>query len=130
MLIAQRWVLAKLRNRTFFSLTELNAAIAELVQALNSRPFKKLEGCRVSAFTSIDLPAMRPLPPRRYELAERRTAKVNIDYHVEHDGRLYSVPYTLVHRKVDVRATTPTVELFHASASPRLCAATAVGAQR
>ncbi len=112
-LIAQRWVLAKLRNRTFFSLGELNAAIAELVEALNSRPFKKLEGCRTSAFTSIDLPAMKPLPPRRYELAERRTAKVNIDYHVEHDGRVYSVPYALVHRKVEVRATTTTVELFH-----------------
>jgi transposase len=112
-LIAQRWILAKLRNRSFFSLAELNAAIAELVEALNDRPFKKLEGSRSSAFASIDLPAMRRLPPRRYELAERRMAKVNIDYHCEHDGRVYSVPYALVHRKVEVRATATTVELFH-----------------
>jgi transposase len=112
-LIAQRWILAKLRNRSFFSLAELNVAIAELVADLNSRPFKKLEGCRASAFETIDRPALRPLPLRRYELAERRAARVNIDYHVEHDGRLYSVPYALVHRKVEVRATVTTVELFH-----------------
>jgi transposase len=112
-LIAQRWILARLRHRTFFSLAELNQAIAELVEELNAKPFKKLEGSRCSAFASIDRPAMRALPPRRYELAERRTARVNIDYHVEHDKRFYSVPYALVHRQVEVRATVRTVEVFH-----------------
>ena len=79
-LIVQRWIIAALRNRTFFSLAELNAAIRELVEKLNARPFKKLDGCRRSAFEAIDRPAMRPLPARRYELAEWRHAKVNIDY--------------------------------------------------
>ena len=68
-LIAQRWILACLRNRTFFSLEELNAAIAELLEKLNTRPFQKLEGCRRSAFETIDRPAMRPLPAARWEFA-------------------------------------------------------------
>ena len=82
-LLAQRWIVARLRNRQFFSLAELNAAISPLLVDLNHRPFKKLEGCRASAFASIDRPAMMPLPPQRYEFAEWKTATVNIDYHVE-----------------------------------------------
>jgi transposase len=112
-LIAQRWILARLRNRTFFSLSELNEAIAELLEDLNTRPFKKLEGCRRSAFESIDRPAMRPLPPHRYQLRERRKVGVNIDYHVEFDFRLYSVSYKLIGQKVEARATATVVEIFH-----------------
>ncbi len=69
-LLVQRWILARLRNRQFFSLEELNAAIRELLIELNNRPFKKLDGCRASAFETIDRPAMRPLPEHRYEFAE------------------------------------------------------------
>jgi transposase len=112
-LVAQRWILAKLRNRKFFSLGELNEAIAELLEALNTRPFKKLEGCRRSAFESIDRPAMRALPLTRFQLRERRNARVNIDYHIDFDERHYSVPYTLVHEKVEIRATSSIVEIFH-----------------
>lgn len=112
-LIAQRWILAAIRNRTFFSLAELNAAVAELVERLNTKPFKKLEGCRRSAFEGIDKPVLRPLPPRRYEVAEWKKAKVNIDYCVGFDHRLYSVPYTLVGQAVEIRATTSTVEILH-----------------
>jgi transposase len=111
-LLAQRWILARLRNRQFFSLPELNAAIATLLIDLNQRPFKKIEGCRASAFAAIDRPAMRPLPPQRYEFAEWKHAIVNIDYHVELDGHYYSVPHQLVRQKVDVRASTATVECF------------------
>ena len=83
-LIAQRWILACLRNRRFFSLEELNAAIWELLEKLNTRPFQKLEGCRRSAFEKLDRPAMRPLPARRYELGEWKLGVgVNIDYHVD-----------------------------------------------
>jgi transposase len=78
-LIAQRWILAVLRNRTFFSLAELNAAIWELLERLNTRRFQKLEGCRRSAFESIDRPAMRPLPATRFERGEWKKAKVNVD---------------------------------------------------
>ena len=82
-LVVQRWILARLRNRQFFSLRELNPAIAELLTDLNRRPFKKLPGSRLTAFESIDRPAMKPLPPTRYEYAEWSKAKVGIDYHAE-----------------------------------------------
>lgn len=111
--IVQRWVVARLRNRTFFSLEDLNAAIAELLEDLNGRPFKKLDGCRRSAFESIDRPAMKPLPPNRYVVAEWKKARANIDYHVQYEDRFYSVPHTLVSREVEVRATAMTVEILH-----------------
>lgn len=112
-LVVQRWILARLRNRTFFSLGELNQAIWELLDELNERPFQKLEGSRSSAFEKLDRPALRPLPAVRYELAERRVARVNIDYHVVYDFRYYSVPHGLVHEAVEVRATDVTLEIFH-----------------
>jgi transposase len=111
-LVVQRWILARLRHRTFFSLSELNEAIKELLHVLNTRPFQKLEGCRLSAFEKLDRPAMRPLPPVRYELSDRRKARVNIDYHVSYDSRHYSVPYQLVHEEVEVRATAALIEVF------------------
>lgn len=112
-LVAQRWILACLRNRTFFTIDELNDAIAELLEKLNRRPFQKLEGCRHSAFEGIDRPAMKPLPPTRYVLADWKDAKVNIDYHVDYASRPYSVPHALVGQPVVVRATTTTIEIFH-----------------
>ena len=111
--VVQRWILACLRNRTFFSLAELNEAIAELLEKLNERPFRALEGCRRSAFEELDKPALRPLPKTPYEVAEWKHAKVNIDYHVEFDHRLYSVPHALVGVRVAIRATTATVEILH-----------------
>ena len=113
MLIAQRWILAALRNRTFYSLDALNAAIAELLERLNTRPFQKLEGCRRSAFESIDRPAMRPLPLHRYELSDWSKARVNVDYHVVFEGRYYSVHHALIGARVEVRATVSTVEVLH-----------------
>ena len=111
-LFAERWIIAALRHQTFFSLLELNKAIRELLVHLNDRPFKKLAGSRQSLFEQLDRPALRPLPERRYELAEWRKAKVNIDYHVQVDTHCYSVPYRLVHATVDVRLTARTVELL------------------
>jgi hypothetical protein len=113
-LVAQRWILASLRNRRFFSLEELNAAIRELLEKLNTRPFQKLEGCRRSAFEKLDRPVMRPLPARRYELGEwKLKVGVNIDYHLEYDHRFYSVPCELMNGRVDVRATATVVEVWH-----------------
>ena len=111
-LLAERWVLAALRNRTFFSLAEANRAIAERVAWLNARPFKKLEGSRMSLFAELDRPALRPLPPTPYEYATWKAAKVSIDYHVEVGRHYYSVPYGLVGERVDVRASARTVEVF------------------
>lgn len=111
--VAQRWILACLRNRRFFSIEELNAAIGELLEVLNTKPFQKLEGCRRSAFESIDRPAMKPLPARRYELGRwKQNVGVNIDYHIEYEHRYYSVPCELVHERVDLRATEHVVEVW------------------
>lgn len=111
-LLVQRWILARLRNRQFFSLHALNAAIGELLIDLNNRPFKKLEGCRRSAFETIDRPAMKALPTTRYEFADWKAALVGIDYHVELDERYYSVPHSLVRQKLELRFTATTVECF------------------
>lgn len=110
--VVERWILARLRHRTFFSLFELNLAIRELLTALNERPFKKLPGSRRSQFAALDQPALRPLPPTPYEFAEWRTARVNIDYHVEVEKHYYSVPHALTRQQVDVRVTEKTVELL------------------
>lgn len=115
-LLVERWVLARLRHQRFFSLDELNRAIAELMLRLNTRPFKKLPGCRQSAFAELDRPALRPLPATRYEFAEWKVARVGIDYHVEVVGHYYSVPYRFAREKVDVRLTAVIVELFHRGA--------------
>lgn len=110
--VVERWILARLRNRTFFSLAEVNAAIAELLPLLNQRPFKKLPGCRASAFADLDQPALRPLPPTRMTIARFKWARVNIDYHVEFDGHYYSVPHRLVGTRVELRITSRTVEAY------------------
>ncbi|MEQ1916478.1 MAG: IS21 family transposase [Gallionella sp.] len=112
-LIVERWILARLRNQRFFSLAELNRAIAGLLIELNARAFKKLPGCRLSAFLEMDRPALRPLPENRYQYAEWKMARVGIDYHVEVTGHYYSVPYQFARQEVDVRYTETTVEAFH-----------------
>lgn len=111
--IVERWILARLRNRTFFSLAEANAAIAGLLEDLNNRPFKKLPGSRLEAFETLDQPALRPLPETPYEFAEWKTARVNIDYHIEVLGHYYSVPYQLLKQQVTVRLSATTLECFH-----------------
>ncbi len=111
-LVVQRWILARLRNRQFFSLLELNGAIGELLRALNERPFKRLPGSRSSAFESIDRPAMKPLPAARYEYADWLNARAGIDYHIEVDRHYYSVPHALVRQVILVRLTATTVECF------------------
>ena len=112
-LIAQRWILARLRNRVFFSLAELNNAIAELLEELNTRRFQKLPGTRREAFELLDRPRMKALPRLRFELPQRKRTRANIDYHVEFDDRLYSVPFKLRREPIEVRATPSVVECFH-----------------
>ena len=111
--VVERWILAALRHRTFFSLAELNAAIAKLLERLNNRPFRKLPGSRRELFEQLDRPALRPLPAERYVFAEWKKARVNIDYHVEVAHHYYSVPHALIRRQLDVRLTATTVECFH-----------------
>jgi transposase len=110
--IAQRWVLAVLRHQTFFTLADLNAAIRERIDAINDRPMKRVGASRRMLFEQIDRPALTPLPATRYELAEWKPCRVNIDYHVEVAHNFYSVPYPLVHERVEARFTASTVEVF------------------
>jgi transposase len=114
-LLAERWIMARLRNERFGSLGEANVEIRRLVEWVNDRPFRKVEGSRRSLFESLDRPALRPLPATRYEFATWRRAKVNIDYHVEvrADRHYYTVPYRLAGETLDVRLSAAAVELFH-----------------
>lgn len=111
-LLVQRWILARLRHQAFFSLGELNAAIRKLLEDLNQRPFKKMEGSRKSQFESVEKPALKPLPATRYEYARWTTAKVHIDYHLEIEKHYYSVPHALVGQVVDIRMGASVVEVF------------------
>ncbi len=103
--VVERWILAPLRNHTFFALAEVNTEIARLREALNDRPFQKLEGSRRSRFDEIDRPVLRPLPRVRFEQAEWKKATANIDYHVAVSGHYYSVPHRLIRQPVEVRLT-------------------------
>ncbi len=112
-LIVERWILARLRNRTFFSLTQLNAAIAELLEDLNNRPMRHIGKSRRELFEELEKAALKPLPDTPFEYAEWKTAKVHPDYHVEVDKTFYSVPHSLIGRKVDVRLKRRVVKIFH-----------------
>jgi transposase len=113
-LIVSRRILAKLRNRQFSSLYELNEEISKLLILVNNEPFQKnLEYCRKSLFEEIDKPALKPLPPLKFEYVEFKKAKINIDYHVECKGHYYSVPHLLVGKTVELKITNNTIEIFH-----------------
>jgi len=115
--VVERWILARIRNRQFFSLRQLNETIAELLVELNDRAFQKLPGCRKQLFEALDKPALKPLPVQPYPYAEWKIAGVNIDYHIEVDHHYYSVPYPLIGKKIDVRITDTTIECFYKSQS-------------
>lgn len=114
-LVAERWILAVLRNVTFFSFTEMNVAILERLGAINHRTMKHLGASRRELFERLDRPALRALPPNRYEMAEWKDCTVNIDYHIEVDHTYYSVPYQLAGERVEARTTATTVEVLFRS---------------
>lgn len=109
----ERWVLAPLRHQTFFSEAEANRAIKPLLEGLNNRPMAHLGKSRRQLFAELDQLELRPLPQKPYEFATWKTAKVNIDYHVAFEKHFYSVPHTLLHQQVEVRASERMVEIFH-----------------
>lgn len=111
--VVERWIVAALRHRKFFSLVELNQAIRELLVRLNERPFRKREGSRSSLFHQLEKPALAALPGERFDMSLWARATVNIDYHLAFDSNFYSVPYTLVQQVVEIRSTPTTVEIFH-----------------
>jgi transposase len=111
--VAERWILARLRHETFFTLVALNTRIRELLTDLNGRVMRQYQASRRELFERLDRPALRPLPAEPFVYGEWKTARVNIDYHVELHRHYYSVPFALVHEVVDARLTATTVECFH-----------------
>ena len=113
-LLVQRWIIARLRNRQFFSLEELNAAIRDEVARLNARVSRHLGASRQQLFETLDRPAMQPLPPEPFTHADWRHTTVGLDYHVRLEGHHYSVPHDLLRQKLWARLTASTVEIFRA----------------
>ena len=112
-------IIAKLRDKRFFSLPELNQAVSHELEAFNSRPFQKREGSRYSVYTEEELPFMQPLPMFPYEFAVWKTATVQLNYHVSFDKQYYSVPYAYARKKVDIRSTDKLIEVYYQGS--RIC---------
>lgn len=111
-LVVERWILARLRHQTFYSLGELNCAIKNLLEDLNNRPFQKMEGSRKSLFEKLDLPSLKPLPEKPFEYAQYYHQKVTPDYHIHFEQHFYSVPHTYVSQKVEIRVTEKVIEIL------------------
>lgn len=111
-LVAQRWILACLRNKVFHTIQELNLAIKPLLEKLNNRKMRHFKKSRCELYLELDRPALKALPPTPYEFAQWLTVKVNIDYHIQFDDHFYAVHYTHVHKTLQARATSTVVELF------------------
>jgi len=111
-LIVERWIMARLRHQTFFTLASLNQAIRVLLDELNDRPFKKLPGSRRSQFEQLDQPLLQPLPGNRYEYRHIKQVRVHIDYHIDYEGHYYSVPHELIKQEVEVHASSQSVVIY------------------
>lgn len=111
--LVQRWIVARLRGRQFFSLADLNAAIRDLLETFNAKVTRHLGASRRELFETLDRPALKPLPTAPYEYAEWLEHKVGLDYHVEVGKHYYSVPHRLLRQKLWARVTARTVEIFH-----------------
>ena len=107
------WITAALRNEQFFSLVELNRVIREKLEQFNRKLFQKKEGSRLDLFLEDEKPLLSPLPATRFELSDWKTATVQFNYHISVDGMLYSVPYEYIKKKVDVKVTDTTIEIFY-----------------
>lgn len=110
--IVERWILARLRKHSFFSLAELNQCIRALLEDLNSKPFKQLPGNRNDAFAMLDQPALKPLPKQPYQYTDIKKVKVNIDYHVEYQQHYYSVPHQYVGETLEIHAGAHLMTLY------------------
>ena len=111
--VAERWILARLRDRTLFGLSEANDAIWELLSEFNNKPFQKRPGSRHSEYLDLDRPALRPLPRERYVFARWKLVRPHVDYHVTIDQHHYSVPHALVGQQLEARVSSSTIEVFH-----------------
>ena len=106
-------IIAKLRNKRYFNMYDLNQAVFRELKAFNARPFQKKEGSRYSVYTEEELPFMQPLPLFPYEVASWKVATVQLNYHVSFDKQYYSVPYAYARKKVDIRSTDTLIEIYY-----------------
>jgi transposase len=111
--VAERWILARLRDESFFSLRELNDRIAELLEEINGRVMRGYDATRRELFERYDRPYLMPLPADRFVFCRWKKAKVNVDYHVAYEKHFYSVPHALLHETVEIRATEHSLEIYH-----------------
>ena len=110
--IIERWILARLRHQTFFSLAELNQCIQSLLTEVNNKSFQQYKGTRQQWFESLDKPALSPLPRQAYQYTDIKEVKVNIDYHIQYDQHIYSVPHHLVGEKLELHAKDQLIEIY------------------
>lgn len=110
--IIERWILARLRHHTFFSLAELNRCISALLIDVNNKPFKQHSGTRAQWFASLDKPALLSLPKSPYQYTDIKTVKVNVDYHIQYEQHVYSVPHHLVGEKLALHASDKLITLY------------------
>ncbi|MGE4319547.1 MAG: IS21 family transposase [Deferribacterales bacterium] len=111
-LLVQRWILFRLRDRIFTSLAELNETLREMLTELNAKPFKKMNGSRQSLFDSIDKPALMKLPAQKYEYVKFLKVRAGADYHVGYESNHYSVPHQIAKEEVELRVTSNTIEIL------------------
>lgn len=106
------WINAALRHQRFFNFHELNLSIREKLRIFSKKPFQKKDGSRESMFLEFDRPALKPLPERSYQMATWKVSTVSFNYHIEVDRMYYSVPYTYIQKKVDVKITAFVIEIY------------------
>jgi transposase len=111
--IAERWLLARIRNETFASLGDLNRRLFELTEIINTRPMRAYNASRRELFERLDKPALGPLPAEPFQASTWKKVGLNIDYHIEFEHHLYSAPHTLLREELWVRATATAIEIFH-----------------
>lgn len=113
--IVERWILARLRHHSFFSLAEVNHCIRALLEDMNQKPFKQLPGNRLEAFNTLDKPVLKALPAQAYQYIDIKLAKVNIDYHVQYQKHHYSVPHQYVGETIEVHAGESLITIYFRS---------------
>ena len=109
--VIQRQFYQEVRNRTFYSLGELNTALAEYLKCLNLAVMKDWGVSRLDRFNG-ERHLLKPCPINNWELSDWKTPKVHADCHVQVLKKFYSVPYAYVGREVRVRVTSKVIEVF------------------
>lgn len=112
-LIVERWIMGVIRKEVFYSLSQLNERIKDLLVWMNNKPFQKISGTRSSLFSEIDLPALKPLPLQCYQYTYIKKVTVHVDYHVEVEKHYYSVPYGLIKKRLEAHVTQKMIKIYH-----------------